>query len=87
MDSQQSQAPKFRDEPPPAFVINDAQRGEEYLDEQPPQLESRLLSPSLAMGDNPSSDVATRGTPHNPFNFETQSISTSPVKSVRSLVS
>lgn len=69
----------------PTLVFDDVDSGaEEGRELSLRDLEARrLLSPSYIMASesDPAESLATNA-PHNPFNFQTQVISTSPVKSV-----
>lgn len=69
---------------PPTVLVDDTDSGSAgEPDNQTRQLESRLLAPSAAMtSETQPVDITSTGVPHNPFNFQTQVISTSPVKSV-----
>lgn len=74
-----------RVEAPPIFIVDDTDCGAGVgRDQSLRPLEARLLSPSYTMAsESDSAENTAANTPHNPFNFQTQVISTSPVKSVR----
>lgn len=72
-----------RVEAPPIFIVDDTDCGAGVgRDQSLRPLEARLLSPSYTMAsESDSAENTAANTPHNPFNFQTQVISTSPVKS------